>query len=237
MEINGTFDGGMEVLVCLDAMFGHTHDGRYYTKDENDALIEGSEGRSAEYTARSFAQAQEAQEMLRQSMLHTFPKASTLYTIQTMSLLAGAVELQYRYVGSKVTPGVTVDGILWNNTAKSLIVPSGGIIQHMTLGITSITSARQASDYRYWDMLEFDSGALTDGTKKYWLYAQVRRTGDTSAIDKDGYILSDTAIAFEDNINYPAHYNLLVGIEDPRNQRRNQELGYNVRLYRDTWEG
>lgn len=212
MEINGTFDGGMEVLVCLDAMFGHTHDGRYYTKDESDDLIGGSEQRSMEYSDRSFAQAQEAQEMLRQSMLTYFSESINPVTVQTMSLLAGAVELQYRYVNSKTTPSVTVDGIYWNNTAKSLLVPANGIIQHMTIGITSITSARSASDYRYWDMQPFDSGALADGTKKYWLYAQVRRTGNTSSSDKDGYRLSETALAFEDDVNYPAYYNLLVGL-------------------------
>ena len=212
LNIEGSFDGGMEVMVCLDAMFGHTHDGRYYTKESSDNLISEAERRSEELTERTFEQAQEAQEMLKQSLLTYFTESISPISVQTMSLLAGAEELQYRYVTSKTTPTVTVDGIYWDNETKNLVVPEGGIIQHMTLGIASITSERAASSYKFWNMREYYSGALSDGAKKYWLYAQVRRTGETSPVDMDGYLISETALAFEDNNVYPTLYNLLVGL-------------------------
>ena len=212
LNIEGSFDGGMEVMVCLDSMFGHTHDGRYYTKESSDNLISEAERMSEELTERTFEQAQEAQEMLKQSLLAYFTESISPISVQTMSLLAGAEELQYRYVTSKTTPTVTVDGIYWDNETKNLIVPEGGIIQHMTLGIASITSERAASSYKFWNMREYYSGALSDGAKKYWLYAQVRRTGETSPVDMDGYLISETALAFEDNNVYPTLYNLLVGL-------------------------
>ncbi|HHU35563.1 MAG TPA: hypothetical protein GXZ49_10155, partial [Bacteroidetes bacterium] len=212
LGIEGSYAGGVDVKVCLDSMFGHTHDTRYHTKEESLALIGEAEGRANEFTARSYENAVEAQEMLRQSLLATFTESISPITIQTMSLLVGAKELQFRYVGSKTNPTVVPDGIVWNGTEKKLKVPAGGIIQHMTLGITTISSTHSANEYRFWNMAPFDSGVLSDGMKKYWLYAKVRRTGNTSPSDLDTYILSEFPIAFEDNANYPSHYCLLVGL-------------------------
>jgi hypothetical protein len=212
LGIEGSYAGGVDVKVCLDSMFGHTHDTRYHTKEESLALIGEAEGRANEFTARSYENAVEAQEMLRQSLLATFTESISPITVQTMSLLVGAKELQFRYVGSKTNPTVVPDGIVWNGTEKKLKVPAGGIIQHMTLGITTISSTHSANEYRFWNMALFSSTALSDGTKKYWLYAKVRRTGDTSPSDLDTYILSEFPIAFEDNVNYPSHYCLLVGL-------------------------
>jgi hypothetical protein len=212
LGIEGSYAGGVDVKVCLDSMFGHTHDTRYHTKEESLALIGEAEGRANEFTARSYENAVEAQEMLRQSLLATFTESISPITIQTMSLLVGAKELQFRYVGSKTNPTVVPDGIVWNGTEKKLKVPAGGIIQHMTLGITTISSTHSANEYRFWNMAPFDSGVLSDGMKKYWLYAKVRRTGNTSPSDLDTYILSEFPIAFEDNANYPLHYCLLVGL-------------------------
>lgn len=159
------------------------------------------EGNSIEFTKRRFRDAQETMQMLQESLLH-FSGAINPITVQTMLLLVGDESLQFRFVNSKTNPVRVPHSITYSNESKRLHVDAG-ILQHMTLGIDSISSSHRPEDYRFWDMVEYISPVLTDPQAKYYVYAKVERSG-TSGI----FLISETAIEMESEPNY---YYLLVG--------------------------
>ena len=84
-----------------------------------------------------------------------------------------------------------------------LSVPAG-IIQHYTLGIDTISSSHAADEYKFWSLPAFTTPTLTDGTKKYYLYAKVSKTAKTGT-----FYISEQAIAMEGVAGY---YHLLMGV-------------------------
>lgn len=143
--------------------------------------------------------------MLEDSMLDNFTNSINPLTVQTMMMLVGDESLQFRFVASKTDLTAVNDGITYDNAAKQLHIPHG-FIQHMTLGIGTISSSHADSEYKVWEMSEYLSPYLDNGEKKYYLYAKVSRT-DTTA--KSDFLLSDRAIKMNDVAGY---YHLLVGI-------------------------
>lgn len=61
--------------------------------------------------------------------------------------------------------------------------------QHLTLGISTLSSSHKADEYKYWDLVEYNSPALTDLEKKYYLYAVCSKENQTGT-----FLLSETAI-------------------------------------------
>lgn len=159
------------------------------------------EGNAIEFTKRRFRDAQETMLMLQESLLH-FSGAINPITVQTMLLLVGDESLQFRFVDSKTNPIRIPHAINYNNEAKTLHADAG-ILQHMTLGIDSISSSHKPEDYHFWNMAEYISPVLTEAQAKYFIYAKVERSG-TSGI----FLMSETAIEMESDPNY---YHLLVG--------------------------
>lgn len=159
------------------------------------------EGNAIEFTKRRFRDAQETMQMLQESLLH-FSGAINPITVQTMLLLVGDESLQFRFVNNKINPVHVPHAITYSNESKRLHADAG-ILQHMTLGIDSISSSHRPEDYRFWDMVEYISPVLTDPQAKYYVYAKVERSG-TSGI----FLISETAIEMESEPNY---YYLLVG--------------------------
>jgi hypothetical protein len=72
------------------------------------------------------------------------------------------------------------------------------------LGIKTLSSSHAASEYKFWTIQEFNTPPLTDGRKKYYLYAKVGKASNTGV-----FYLSETAIAMEGVAGY---YHLLMGI-------------------------
>ena len=157
------------------------------------------------YTKRRFRDVKETMAMLEDSMLDNFTNSINPLTVQTMMMLVGDESLQFRFVASKTDLTAVGDGITYDNTAKQLHIPHG-FIQHMTLGIGTISSSHADSEYKVWEMNEYLSPYLDNGAKKYYLYAKVSRT-DTTV--KGDFLLSDRAIKMTDVAGY---YHLLVGI-------------------------
>lgn len=153
------------------------------------------------FTKRRFRDAIETIKMLEDA-IDGFSGSINPITIQTMSLLVGANELQFRFVNSKTTPAVVSKTFSYNSTTKTLAT-SSGIIQHMTLGITAVKPVHTASEYRFWDIASYESPALTNATKPYYLYARCAKVGDTAI-----FLLSETAIKFDTD---PTYYYMLVG--------------------------
>lgn len=169
--------------------------------EENEVLTDKLFGDSIQFTKRRFRDAKETLEMLNNALLH-FSGSINPISVQTMSLLVGDESLQYRFVNSKTSPTQVPHIITYDNVKKQLNVPKG-IIQHMTLGIKSVSSTHKASEYKYWDMEAYPSPVLTD-TAGYYLYAKVSTTGSTGT-----FLLSKSAVKMN-GVN--GYYHLLVGV-------------------------
>lgn len=193
------------VLEISNSVSGKSVSSQLREIGQNEVATDNSIRNAVSYTKRRFRDVRETMAMLEDSMLDNFTNSINPLTVQTMMMLVGDESLQFRFVASKTDLTAVGDGITYDNTAKQLHIPHG-FIQHMTLGIGTISSSHADSEYKVWEMNEYLSPYLDNGAKKYYLYAKVSRT-DTTV--KGDFILSDRAIKMTDVAGY---YHLLVGI-------------------------
>ena len=192
------------VLEISNSVSGKSVSSQLREIGQNEVATDNSIRNAVSYTKRRFRDVKETMAMLEDSMLDNFTNSINPLTVQTM-MLVGDESLQFRFVASKTDLTAVGDGITYDNTAKQLHIPHG-FIQHMTLGIGTISSSHADSEYKVWEMNEYLSPYLDNGAKKYYLYAKVSRT-DTTV--KGDFLLSDRAIKMTDVAGY---YHLLVGI-------------------------
>lgn len=171
--------------------------------ESDEVLVEDYHRDAIQFTKRRFRDAKETMEMLEDALLDNFTNSINPIAIQTMQMLVGDESLQFRFVNSKTNPVGVAHSITFDNTTKQLTA-AAGIIQHLTIGISSLSSSHAASEYRYWDMPQYTSGRLDNGERKYYLYAKVSKTAQTGS-----FLLSETAIKLEGVTGY---YHLLVGV-------------------------
>jgi hypothetical protein len=169
--------------------------------EADEVVIEESKKESIRFTKRQWRDARETISMLEQSLLR-FSGSISPITVQTMQLLVGDESLQFRFVNSKTNPQVVAHNVVFNQETKVLTSDSG-ILQHMTLGISTIRKTHAASEYTYWDIAAYTSPAL-DPDKPYYLYAKCAKSGTTGT-----FLLSETAVGMESVSDY---YHFLVGI-------------------------
>lgn len=193
------------VLEISNSVSGKSVPSQLREIGQNEVATDNSIRNAVSYTKRRFRDVKETMAMLEDSMLDNFTNSINPLTVQTMMMLVGDESLQFRFVASKTDLTAVGDGITYDNTAKQLHIPHG-FIQHMTLGIGTISSSHADSEYKVWEMNEYLSPYLDNGAKKYYLYAKVSRT-DTTV--KGDFLLSDRAIKMTDVAGY---YHLLVGI-------------------------
>ena len=193
------------VLEISNSVSGKSVSSQLREIGQNEVATDNSIRNAVSYTKRRFRDVRETMAMLEDSMLDNFTNSINPLTVQTMMMLVGDESLQFRFVASKTDLTAVGDGITYDNTAKQLHIPHG-FIQHMTLGIGTISSSHADSEYKVWEMNEYLSPYLDNGAKKYYLYAKVSRT-DTTV--KGDFLLSDRAIKMTDVAGY---YHLLVGI-------------------------
>ena len=171
--------------------------------ESDEVLVEDYHRDAIQFTKRRFRDAKETMEMLEDALLDNFTNSINPIAIQTMQMLVGDDSLQFRFVNSKTNPVGVAHSITYDNTTKQLTA-AAGIIQHLTIGISSLSSSHTANEYRYWDMPQYTSGRLDNGETKYYLYAKVSKTAQTGS-----FLLSETAIKLEGVSGY---YHLLVGV-------------------------
>lgn len=193
------------VLEISNSVSGKSVSSQLREIGQNEVATDNGIRNAVSYTKRRFRDVRETMAMLEDSMLDNFTNSINPLTVQTMMMLVGDESLQFRFVASKTDLTAVGDGITYDNTAKQLHIPHG-FIQHMTLGIGTISSSHADSEYKVWEMNEYLSPYLDNGAKKYYLYAKVSRT-DTTV--KGDFLLSDRAIKMTDVAGY---YHLLVGI-------------------------
>lgn len=156
------------------------------------------------FTKRRFRDAKETMQMLEDALLN-FSDSINPVAVQTMAMLVGDESLQFRFVKSKTNLTQVAHNIEYDSATKQLHCPAG-FLQHMTLGITSLSSAHKTDEYKVWKMKEFLSGTLTDGSKKYYLYARVSSTSTDAEGD---FVLMEWAVDMNEISGY---YYLLVGV-------------------------
>lgn len=193
------------VLEISNSVSGKSVSSQLREIGQNEVATDNSIRNAVSYTKRRFRDVRETMAMLEDSMLDNFTNSINPLTVQTMMMLVGDESLQFRFVASKTDLTAVNNGITYDNAAKQLRIPHG-FIQHMTLGIGTISSSHADSEYKVWEMSEYLSPYLDNGEKKYYLYAKVSRT-DTTA--KSDFLLSDRAIKMNDVAGY---YHLLIGI-------------------------
>ena len=156
-----------------------------------------------QYSKRRFRDAQETAEMIGAALSDRFTNAISPAAVQTMSLLVGDESLQFRFVGSRTNPTAVPHAVTYNAKTKTVNAASG-ILQHLTLGIRTVSAKHSPSEYRFWDVAAFTSGRLDDAAKKYYLYVRAPRNGNRAE-----FVLKESPVGFESDA---ANYHLLVGV-------------------------
>lgn len=170
--------------------------------ETNEVVTESLHKEAVQYTKRRYRDAKQTLDMLNASLLHYSGSINPI-TVETMALLVGDESLQFRFVDGMESPSLVAHNVSYDADTKILTSPAG-TIQHMTLGISSISPVHNDSEYSFWELPVFNSAALSDGTKSYYLYGKV---SDSAATGE--FILSETAIGLNDVAGY---YHLLVGV-------------------------
>lgn len=168
-----------------------------------EVTVEENHRRAIQFTKRRFRDAQETVSMLESALLDNFTNSINPIAVQTMSLLVGDESLQFRFVDNMTNPSTVSDGIGYDNGTKQLTAPSG-IIQHLTLGISSLSSEHKVSEYKFWRVQAYESSYLDDGSKRYYLYVKANRNTQSAE-----FILSETARKMESETSV---YYFLVGV-------------------------
>ncbi len=176
------------------------------TIEAQEVQIDDNHRDAISFTKRRFRDAKETMDMLSDLLeagFDNFSENINPIAIQTMQLLVGDESLQYRFVTNKTTPATEAHNVTYNQAEKQLTAPAG-ILQHLTLGINTLSNTHAVSEYKFWDISAYTSAKLTDGTKKYYLYVRVLREGTTGE-----FVLRETAIKMDADSSY---YYLLYGI-------------------------
>ena len=171
--------------------------------ESNEVVMDTLHKEALQFTKRRYRDSMETIEMLGDALLDNFSNSINPIAVKTMAMLIGDKSLQFEFVNSMTNPSPVVHNVTYNQATKVLSVPAG-IIQHYTLGIDTISSSHAADEYKFWSLPAFTSPTLTDGTKKYYLYAKVSKTAKTGT-----FYISEQAIAMEGVAGY---YHLLMGV-------------------------
>ena len=171
--------------------------------ESNEVVMDTLHKEALQFTKRRYRDSMETIEMLGDALLDNFSNSINPIAVKTMAMLIGDKSLQFEFVNSMTNPSPVVHNVTYNQATKVLSVPAG-IIQHYTLGIDTISSSHAADEYKFWSLPAFTTPTLTDGTKKYSLYAKVSKTAKTGT-----FYISEQAIAMEGVAGY---YHLLMGV-------------------------
>lgn len=180
--------------------------------DNTEVVIDDTKRDIVRFTKRRFRDALETIGMLEDAQLANFNSAVSPVAIQTMALLVGDESLQFQ-MGKTIA---TIGSGDWNVTfADNALTADAGYLRHLTIGVNSITSNRELTQYLTWQMpamnLTPQSGA------KYFVYAVVNRSGfafnetlGATVCNTPGeWLMSETSHRLDEN---PAKYYLLVGV-------------------------
>ena len=167
------------------------------------------------YSKRNYEQAEETINMLN-GAIEGFSEGITPVSVQAMSLLVGSKNLQFVFVKGFNDISLAADYPVHFDNDTKILTCDGAFLQHVTLGISDISTAmaRTAADYYIWKVDGYSSLALDAGysSKPFYLYAKVKIYDKATAADTDRvgtYVLSEKSHSMTEDDGY---YYLLVGI-------------------------
>ncbi len=166
---------------------------------ENEVVGEDLHKKSIDYTKRRFRDAEETARMLINSKLN-FGKGINPMSVNAMQLLAGDKSLQFQFIDSISNPIKVEHSFIYDQDRK-VLKTSGGILQHLTLGIDAV---KPNQIYKTWNVTPFESPALTDKDKSYYFYVKASKHSQNAS-----FVLSENAIGLEEVSGY---YYLLTGL-------------------------
>jgi predicted small secreted protein len=169
---------------------------------QNEVVVDDKVGEVYAYAKRRYRETLETVEML-EGAVSGFSDGVSPLSVQTMSLIVGSEALQFRFVDSAEDPAGISHSVTFDPATK-IMTAAAGIIQHMTIGITTLKAGgHETTEYSFWDVAAFDSPPLTDPAKKYYLYIKASKAESTAV-----FYLSETPIKMEELAGY---YHFLVG--------------------------
>lgn len=163
--------------------------------DSNEVTNDKNNKDILSFTVRRWLDAIGMQNMLEKAF-KDYGKGQSMSWLRTLSVLVGHESLQFRFVDRiATTANQTVNEIdhafNYDNSTKIFSTPAG-IIQHMTLGIDSLSPSHKGTEYKFWNISTYTSPAMDD-TDPLYLYIKCSKSNQTGSFlfskepkDQDG---------------------------------------------------
>lgn len=151
--------------------------------DSNEVTNDKNNKDILSYTTRRWLDAIGMQNMLEKAF-KDYGKGQSMSWLRTLSVLVGHESLQFRFVDRIPTTGNQavneIDHVFnYDNSTKIFSTPAG-IIQHMTLGIDSLSPSHKGTDYKFWNISAYTSPAMDD-TDPFYLYLKCSKTNQSGS--------------------------------------------------------
>lgn len=151
--------------------------------DSNEVTNDKNNKDILSYTTRRWLDAIGMQNMLEKAF-KDYGKGQSMSWLRTLSVLVGHESLQFRFVDRIPTTGNQavneIDHVFnYDNSTKIFSTPAG-IIQHMTLGIDSLSPSHKGTDYKFWNISAYTSPAMDD-TDPLYLYIKCSKSNQTGS--------------------------------------------------------
>ena len=159
----------------------------------------------SDFAQRRLRDAQETMEMLREAV-EGYDKAINPIAVKTMQTIVGDESLQFRFVdNASSTRKELAHKFVYNSEKRQFVAPEQ-MLEHLTLGIKTLTNSRDNEAHKFWRVGRFESAVLDDAKKRYFVYISAPdvANGQVGAASVE---LSETARPLKDG----NRYNLLVG--------------------------
>ena len=181
-------------------------------KLENQALGAEEQVRQVrDFAQRRLRDAQETMEMLREAV-EGYDKAINPIAVKTMQTIVGDESLQFRFVdNASNTRKELAHKFVYNSEKRQFIAPEQ-MLEHLTLGIKTLTNSRDNEAHKFWRVGRFESAVLDDEKKRYFVYISAPDVAN-GQVGRASVELSETARPLKEG----SRYNLLVGTLNSEN--------------------
>ena len=181
-------------------------------KLENQALGAEEQVRQvSDFAQRRLRDAQETMEMLREAV-EGYDKAISPIAVKTMQTIVGDESLQFRFVdNASSTRKELAHKFVYNSEKRQFVAPEQ-MLEHLTLGIKTLTNSRDNEAHKFWRVGRFESAVLDDAKKRYFVYISAPDVAN-GQVGRASVELSETARPLKEG----SRYNLLVGTLNSEN--------------------
>ena len=165
----------------------------------------------SDFAQRRLRDAQETMEMLREAV-EGYDKAINPIAVKTMQTIVGDESLQFRFVdNASSTRKELAHKFVYNSEKRQFVAPEQ-MLEHLTLGIKTLTNSRDNEAHKFWRVGRFESAVLDDAKKRYFVYISAPDVAN-GQVGIASVELSETARPLKDG----NRYNLLVGTLNSEN--------------------